>query len=67
VWCIKESSLLKARSAKHRLKFAALSLVMVTAAITLASISIQNKNHFFQPQYFAKIEQSERVSAIWYK
>jgi hypothetical protein len=32
VWHIKEPLLLKAASAKHRSKFAALSLVMVTAA-----------------------------------
>jgi hypothetical protein len=32
VWHVKEPSLLKAVSAKHRSKFAALSLVMVTVA-----------------------------------
>jgi hypothetical protein len=35
VWHIKEPALLKAMSAKYGSKFAALSLVMVTAAISL--------------------------------
>jgi hypothetical protein len=43
VWHIKELSLLKAASAKHRSKFAALSPIMVTAARLLKNCSCGSK------------------------
>jgi hypothetical protein len=51
VWHVKETSLLKAVSAKQRSKFAALSPAMVTFARLLKKIARATQNETNKPQF----------------